>query len=41
MQHIGVYAECHKADEYVNIEEMKTAAKIMALSAVNLLGLEE
>ena len=31
----------HKADEYVNIEEMKTAAKIMALSAVNLLGLEE
>jgi succinyl-diaminopimelate desuccinylase len=31
----------HKADEYVNIEEMKTAAKIMALSAVDLLGLEE
>ena len=31
----------HKADEYVNIEEMKTAAKIMALSAVKLLGLEE
>lgn len=31
----------HKADEYANIEEMKTAAKIMALSAVELLGLEE
>lgn len=31
----------HKADEYANIEEMKTAAKIMALSAVDLLGLEE
>ena len=31
----------HKADEFVNIEEMKTAAKIMALSAVDLLGLEE
>lgn len=31
----------HKADEYANIGEMKTAAKIMALSAVELLGLEE
>lgn len=31
----------HKADEYASIEEMKTAAKIMALSAVDLLGLEE
>lgn len=31
----------HKADEYADIEEMKTAAKIMALSAVELLGLEE
>lgn len=31
----------HKADEYANIEEMKTAAKVMALSAAELLGLEE
>lgn len=31
----------HKADEYAVIEEMKTAAKIMALSAVDLLGLLE
>ena len=31
----------HKADEYVSIQEMKTAAKIMALSAVELLGLAE
>jgi len=31
----------HKADEFVSIEEMKTAAKIMALSAVELLGLQE
>ena len=31
----------HKADEYASIEEMKTAAKIMALSAADLLGLEE
>ncbi len=31
----------HKADEYASIEEMKAAAKIMALSAVDLLGLEE
>ena len=31
----------HKSDEYASIEEMKTAAKIMALSAVDLLGLAE
>lgn len=31
----------HKADEFVNIQEMKTSAKIMALSAVDLLGLAE
>ena len=31
----------HKADEFVSIEEMKTSAKIMALSAVELLGLAE
>ena len=31
----------HKADEYAVIEEMKTAAKVMALSAVDLLGLLE
>ena len=31
----------HKTDEYANIEEMKTAAKIMALSAAELLGIEE
>ena len=31
----------HKADEFVNIEEMKTSAKIMALAAVDLLGLVE
>ena len=31
----------HKADEYANIEEMKTAAKIMALSAAELLGVED
>jgi len=28
----------HKADEYANIEEMKAAAKIMALSAYELIG---
>ena len=28
----------HKADEFVNIEEMKTSAKIMALAAADLLG---
>ena len=28
----------HKSDEYVSIEDMKNAAKIMALSAVRLLG---
>ena len=31
----------HKADEFANIEEMKQAAKIMALSAAELLGVEE
>lgn len=31
----------HKADEFASIEEMKTSAKIMALSAVDLLGLAE
>lgn len=31
----------HKSDEYASIEEMKMAAKIMALSAVDLLGLAE
>ena len=31
----------HKADEFANIEEMKTSAKIMALAAVDLLGLAE
>ena len=31
----------HKADEFVNIQDMKTSAKIMALSAGDLLGLAE
>jgi succinyl-diaminopimelate desuccinylase len=31
----------HKADEFVNIEEMKTSAKIMALAAADLLGVAE
>ena len=31
----------HKADEFANIEEMKTAAKVMALSAAELLGVAE
>ena len=31
----------HKSDEYASIEEMKTAAKILALSTVDLLGLAE
>lgn len=31
----------HKSDEFANIEEMKTSAKIMALAACDLLGVEE
>ena len=37
----GRLTRAHKSDEYASIEEMKTAAKIMALSAVDLLGLAE
>jgi succinyl-diaminopimelate desuccinylase len=31
----------HKADEFANIEEMMASAKIMALSAAELLGVAE
>ncbi|MDO4961362.1 MAG: ArgE/DapE family deacylase [Eubacteriales bacterium] len=31
----------HKSDEFANIEEMKTSAKIMALSAAELLGVAD
>ena len=46
LEHCIVYGPgrltlAHKSDEYASIEEMKTAAKIMALSAVDLLGLAE
>lgn len=37
----GQLTLAHKADEYAGIEEMKTAAKVMALTAVKLLGLAE
>ena len=37
----GPLTQAHKSDEYVPIEDMKNAAKIMALSAVKLLGLGE
>lgn len=37
----GPLVVAHKSDEYVPIEDMKNAAKIMALSAVKLLGIEE
>ncbi|WZL71655.1 ArgE/DapE family deacylase [Clostridiaceae bacterium 35-E11] len=37
----GPLVVAHKSDEYVPIEDMKNAAKIMALSAVKLLGVKE
>lgn len=37
----GQLVLAHKSDEYVAIEDMKSAAKIMALAAVKLLGLKE
>jgi len=37
----GPLVLAHKSDEYVPIEDMKNSAKIMALSAVKLLGLKE
>jgi len=37
----GPLVIAHKSDEYVPIEDMKNSAKIMALSAVKLLGLKE
>ncbi len=37
----GPLVLAHKSDEYVPIEDMKNSAKIMALSAVKLLGIQE
>lgn len=37
----GPLKMAHKVDEYVEIEDLKNSAKIMALSAVKLLGIQE
>ncbi|MFS8540620.1 MAG: M20/M25/M40 family metallo-hydrolase, partial [Tissierellales bacterium] len=37
----GPLVVAHKVDEYVEVEDMKTSAKIMALAACMLLGVED
>lgn len=37
----GPLVLAHKVDEYVEIQDMKDSAKIMALAAATLLGVEE
>jgi len=37
----GPLRMAHKVDEYVEVEDLKNSAKIMALSSIKLLGIKE